>query len=73
MKTLFVKPAPGLLVRHPGTGQPLAAEGEDVTAWRTHFHRQLAAGDVVLVEPAKPADPPKPAPHAPAARSIPRE
>lgn len=63
-ETLFVKPAPGLLVRHPGTGQPLAAEGEDVSAWRTHFYRQLAAGDVVRVTPPAP----RPAPAQPAPR-----
>ncbi len=62
MKTLFVKPAPNLLVRHPATGQPLDPNGEDVSAWRTHFYRQLAAGDVVLAEPPPPHHP---APHLP--------
>jgi Protein of unknown function (DUF2635) len=64
MTTLFVKPAPGLLVRHPATGQALDPNGEDVSAWRTHFYRQLASGDVVLAEPPK-AELPRPAPHAP--------
>lgn len=59
---LIVKPArPDLIVRHPATGMPLSQEGEDVTAWRFHFHRQLAAGDVVRVEPAE--EQPDPPPH----------
>ena len=46
---LFVKPAPGRLVRHPRTMRPLPEEGADVTSERGYFHRMLRTGDVVLV------------------------
>jgi hypothetical protein len=48
---LFVKPAPGRLVRHPETMRPLRAEGEDVTSARAYFARRLRDGDVVLATP----------------------
>lgn len=50
---LWVKPKAGLIVRHPATGRPLDPEGEDVTAYRIHFFRQLAAGDVEQIAPPK--------------------
>ncbi|MBA3027442.1 MAG: DUF2635 domain-containing protein [Desulfobacterium sp.] len=45
MKTLFLKPKPGVLVKDPVTGKPLATEGEekpDTTYWR----RRITDGDV---------------------------
>jgi hypothetical protein len=45
MKTIFLKPAEGLIVKDPETGKPLAPEGEnkpDTTYWR----RRIADGDV---------------------------
>jgi len=46
---LFVKPAPGRLVRHPRTMRPIPGEGADVTSERGYFHRMIRAGDVVVV------------------------
>jgi hypothetical protein len=52
---LFVRPAPGRLIRHPVTMRPLRDEGEDVTSARFYFHRMIRAGDVIVVpRPAKP-------------------
>ncbi len=52
---LYVKPAPGRLVRHPRTMRPLPEEGADVTSERGYFHRMIRTGDVVVVpRPAKP-------------------
>ena len=44
---LHIKPAPGLVVRHPDSRQALAVEGELVPADSTYWHRRLADGDVV--------------------------
>lgn len=47
---MYVRPAPGLTVLHPHTGQPLPADG----AWVpniTHWRRALRAGDVVAGRP----------------------
>jgi hypothetical protein len=52
---LFVKPAPGRLVRHPRTFRPLPPEGADVTSERFYFHRMIRAGDCVVI--------PRPRPH----------
>lgn len=48
---MYLKPAPGLIVRDPNTRQPLPAEGREVqlTDW---WARRLRAGDVVEVQPA---------------------
>ena len=46
---LFVKPAPGRLVRHPRTFRPIPEEGADVTSERGYFHRMIRAGDVVRI------------------------
>ena len=55
---LFVKPAPGRLLRHPGTFRPIPAEGQDVTGERGYFHRMIRAGDAV-VAPRPPRKPRK--------------
>lgn len=58
MKTLHVKPAPGLQVRR-GAYQFLAESGErvpDTPYWR----RRLRDGDVLMVEPATKAKDSKP-------------
>ncbi|HBD18680.1 MAG TPA: hypothetical protein DC063_00265 [Arenimonas sp.] len=52
--TLHIKPAPGLIVRDPATGNPLAAEGEnkpDTTYWR----RRLRDGDALFASVSEPA------------------
>ena len=46
---LYVKPAPGRLVRHPRTMRPIPEEGADVTSERGYFHRMIRAGDVIVV------------------------
>lgn len=43
---LFVKPAQGLKVRNPATGQPIPIEGAKVPA-SPYWRRRLADGDVV--------------------------
>lgn len=53
--TIFVKPAEGLRVVNPATGQPLPAEGE-VVENGTYWIRRLDDGDVT--EEAPPATPP---------------
>ena len=56
-RRLFVRPAPGRLVRNPYTMRPLREEGEDVTAHRFYFHRMIRAGDVIVVpQPTKEED-----------------
>jgi hypothetical protein len=47
---LFVKPAPGLLVRDPLHMTPIPAEGRSVPDI-TYWHRMIIQGDVVLAEP----------------------
>ena len=47
---IFIKPAPGLVIRHPFTLEALPAEGllvEEDNYWR----RRLKCGDVVLAKP----------------------
>jgi hypothetical protein len=54
MGTRFLKPAAGLIVRDPATGQPLAQDGEakpDTTYWR----RRLRDGDVLPAPAPEPA------------------
>lgn len=53
--TIFVKPAQGLRVVNPATGQPLPAEGE-VVENGTYWIRRLDDGDVT--EETPPATPP---------------
>jgi hypothetical protein len=51
---MFVKPAPGLLVRDPTTKFPLPPEGREVVL-SSYWQRRLKDGDVVPVPP--PASP----------------
>jgi hypothetical protein len=51
MSTIRVKPVDGARVRDPRTGAVIPAEGIEVTN-ETYWQRRLAAGDVVLDEPA---------------------
>jgi hypothetical protein len=44
-------PAPGRLVRDPGTGTPLPAEGRQVPS-NQYWHHRLAAGDVLPADTA---------------------
>ena len=46
---MFVKPAPGLLVRDPDTKFPLPAEGREVQP-TSYWTRRVACGDVELAE-----------------------
>lgn len=46
---MFVKPAPGLKVRHPQTGQHIPAEGVEVPDGDSYWQRRLRSGDVVLM------------------------
>jgi hypothetical protein len=46
---MFVKPAPGLIVRDPLHMTPLPAEGRNVPDI-TYWHRLLGHGDVVLAD-----------------------
>jgi len=50
MKTLFLKPAKGLTVRDPISGQPLAADGETKPATQ-YWQRRLKDGDVIESKP----------------------
>jgi hypothetical protein len=54
---LYIKPAPGRLVRHPDSMRPLRQEGEPVRGYRFYWHRMIQAGDVLVVpRPAKPEE-----------------
>lgn len=46
MKELLLKPKPGLKVKDPVTGKPLADDGETKPA-TTYWLRRLAEGDVM--------------------------
>ena len=50
---MFVKPAPGLLVRHPNT-KKLDPDGETVPR-NAYWNRRLKDGDVVKAKPLKKA------------------
>lgn len=50
--TLYVKPAPGLLVRDPVTMEPLPAAGAEKPR-SSYWLRRLAAGDVTEAKPPK--------------------
>ena len=45
---MFVKPAPGLVVRDPVTKFPLPAEGREVQL-SSYWQRRLNSGDVVAI------------------------
>lgn len=51
MKTIFIKPAPGRLIRDPDTMRPLAQEGEE-KPFTPFWCRRLDDGDVIQAEKA---------------------
>lgn len=53
---MFIKPAPGLLVRDPLHMTPIPAEGRNVPDI-TYWHRLIGHGDLVLAEAPKEARP----------------
>ncbi|MBU1040051.1 MAG: DUF2635 domain-containing protein [Proteobacteria bacterium] len=59
-ETIFIKPAPGLVVRDPKTKEALPPEGARKEK-STHWLRRKAAGDVEFLPLPKPAKPAKPA------------
>lgn len=56
MTTIFIKPAPGCLIRDPDTMKPLAQEGEE-KPFTPFWCRRLNDGDVIVVEKAAEAAP----------------
>ena len=54
MKTKYLKPAAGLLVRLENATRHLLAEGESVTM-SAYWRRRLRDGDVTEAKPPKPA------------------
>jgi hypothetical protein len=54
---LYIRPAPGRLVRHPDSMRPLRDGGERVHGHRFYWHRMIQAGDVLVV--SQPAEPEK--------------
>lgn len=60
---IFVKPAPGLVVRDPKTKEALPPEGARKEK-STHWLRRKAAGDVEFLPLLKPTKPAKPAAEA---------
>lgn len=49
MKTIFIKPAPGCLIRDPDTMTPLSQEGEE-KPFTPFWCRRLNDGDVIVVD-----------------------
>ncbi|EJH1128913.1 DUF2635 domain-containing protein [Escherichia coli] len=56
MTTIFIKPAPGCLIRDPDTMKPLAQEGEE-KPFTPFWCRRLNDGDVIVVEKVAEAAP----------------
>ncbi|CAD5879556.1 Protein of uncharacterised function (DUF2635) [Escherichia coli] len=56
MKTIFIKPAPGCLIRDPDTMTPLSQDGEE-KPFTPFWCRRLNDGDVIVVEKAAEAAP----------------
>ncbi|MFL9187364.1 DUF2635 domain-containing protein [Escherichia coli] len=55
MTTIFIKPAPGCLIRDPDTMTPLSQDGEE-KPFTPFWCRRLNDGDVIVVDKtAKPA------------------
>ncbi|HAT1683964.1 TPA: DUF2635 domain-containing protein [Klebsiella oxytoca] len=52
MKTFFIKPAPGRMVRDPGTLEFLQPDGEE-KPFTPYWCRRLDDGDVMVTEPGK--------------------
>lgn len=49
-----IRPADGLIVRHPETKTPIPAEGIEVSETSLFWNRRIRQGDVVVVdEPAE--------------------
>lgn len=51
---MYVKPAPGLVIRDPDLKDLLPEEGREVPE-TDYWHRRVRDGDVVQEAPAKPA------------------
>jgi hypothetical protein len=51
---MFIKPAPGIKVRDPGSKLHIPEAGIEVSETDTFWARRLADGDVVEVKPAAP-------------------
>ncbi len=51
---MFVKPAPGLVIRDPDLKDLLPVEGREVPA-TDYWNRRVRDGDVIQAEPAKAA------------------
>ncbi|EEU9261757.1 DUF2635 domain-containing protein [Escherichia coli] len=49
MKTIFIKPAPGCLIRDPDTMNPLSQDGEE-KPFTPFWCRRLNDGDVIVVD-----------------------
>jgi hypothetical protein len=60
MLTMFVKPMPGLIVRHPVTRLPLAAEGEEKPR-NSYWLRRIREKSVTEETPPEAAAPKEPA------------
>ena len=58
---LYVKPAPGRLIRHPYSMRVMPEEGFEVKGeLRGYWHRMLRAGDLVVIPPPHKAPKPEP-------------
>jgi hypothetical protein len=51
-ENIYIKPAPGMVVRDPADGKPLPETGKTVPN-TTHWQRRLKDQDVVLAKPPK--------------------
>ncbi|EFW3000278.1 hypothetical protein DL446_18885, partial [Shigella flexneri] len=49
MTTIFIKPAPGCLIRDPDTMTPLSQDGEE-KPFTPFWCRRLNDGDVIVVD-----------------------
>lgn len=52
MQTMFIKPAPGRIVKDPETLQPLAEDGE-TKPQDVYWLRRINDGDVIETKPPK--------------------
>ena len=48
-KSVFIKPAEGVLVRHPRTFVPIPAKGKNVS-WNGYWKRLLDQGDIAVIQ-----------------------
>jgi hypothetical protein len=61
---VFVKPAPGSFIRHPGTMRPMPEDGFEVRGndtYRGYWNRMIRTGDLVVVPQVTRAVPRMPA------------